>query len=513
MRKVFLTLFLVLFFALPLFAQSVDTAWVRRYNGPGNSSDRAHDISVDGSGNVYVTGYSVGSGTNGDYATLKYDPAGNQLWGKRYNGPGNSYDYALAIAVDGSGNIYVTGRSVQTSSYPYYYDYATIKYYSNGDTAWVRRYNGPENYDDWAWAITVDGSGNIYVTGESAQNSSYPYNYDYATIKYYPNGDTAWVRRYNGPGNLDDKPYAIDVDSSGNVYVTGVSADSGYQEYDYATIKYNPKGDTTWVRRYNSPEDEWDQATAIAVDDSGYIYVTGFSSGDYCTIKYNPNGDTIWIKRYDGPANADDKVSDIAVDGASNVYVTGNSDGIGTDEDYATVKYYPSGDTAWVRRYNGLGNLDDKPYAIDVDSSGNVYVTGRSFGSGTSYDYATLKYYANGDTAWLRRYNGPGNSGDDACAIAVDGAGNVYVTGYSVGSGTYDDYATIKYIQFLRGDANSDKKVSLSDIVYLINYLFKFGPAPEPIQSGDTNCDGKVSLGDIVYLINYLFKFGPAPCI
>ncbi|HEX9912384.1 MAG TPA: dockerin type I repeat-containing protein, partial [candidate division Zixibacteria bacterium] len=71
----------------------------------------------------------------------------------------------------------------------------------------------------------------------------------------------------------------------------------------------------------------------------------------------------------------------------------------------------------------------------------------------------------------------------------------------------------IKYVQFLRGDANRDSKVSLADIVYLINYLFKFGPTPEPNQSGDANCDGKVSLGDIVYLINYLFKFGPAPCI
>jgi parallel beta-helix repeat protein len=67
------------------------------------------------------------------------------------------------------------------------------------------------------------------------------------------------------------------------------------------------------------------------------------------------------------------------------------------------------------------------------------------------------------------------------------------------------------YYHYLLGDANSDGKVSLSDIVYLINYLFKFGPAPGPAQSGDANCDGKVSLSDIVYLINYLFKFGPPP--
>ncbi len=67
-------------------------------------------------------------------------------------------------------------------------------------------------------------------------------------------------------------------------------------------------------------------------------------------------------------------------------------------------------------------------------------------------------------------------------------------------------------LDFIRGDTNSDDNVSLSDIVYLINYLFKQGSAPEPLHSGDANYDGNVSLSDIVYLINYLFKGGPAPC-
>ncbi len=68
-------------------------------------------------------------------------------------------------------------------------------------------------------------------------------------------------------------------------------------------------------------------------------------------------------------------------------------------------------------------------------------------------------------------------------------------------------------LDFIRGDTNSDDKLSLGDIVFLINYLFKFGPAPEHSQSGDANYDGKVSLGDIVYLINYLFKSGSPPCV
>jgi hypothetical protein len=329
--------------------------------------------------------------------------------------------------------------------------------------------------------------------------------------------DTAWVRRYDGPVNGYDDAYAIAVDGSGNVYVTGRSPGSGTSG-DYATIKYYPDGDTAWLRRYDGPENSYDEANAIAVDGSVNVYVTGESYGsgtysDYATIKYYPNGDTAWVRRYNGPANLDDHALAIAVDGSSNVYVTGRSEGSGTDKDYATIKYYPNGDTAWVRRYNGPGNASDFAWDIAVDSSGNVYVTGYSYGSGTYDDYATIKYYPDGDTAWVERYNGPGNSSDDASAIAVDGSGNVYVTGRSEGSETYLDYATIKYIQFLRGDANGDGAINVSDVVYLINYLFINGPAPDPIQAGDVNCDGVVNVTDVVYLINYLFIGGPPPCI
>jgi hypothetical protein len=459
-----------------------------------------------------VTGGSEGSGgVYRDYATIKFYPDGDTAWLRRYNGPGNWYDYVQAIAVDGSGNVYVTGQSrgSGTSS-----DYATIKYYPDGDTAWLRRYNGPGNGDDGASAIAVDGSGNVYVTGFSY--GSGPYG-DYATIKYYPNGDTAWVRRYNGPGNYVDGGFAIAVDGSGNVYVTGFSVGSG-TSYDYATIKYYPNGDTAWVRRYNGPGNMQDYAYAIAVDGSGNVYVTGQSEGsetgyDYATIKYYANGDTAWVRRYNGPDNLDDYASAIAVDDSSNVYVTGESPGSGTGDDFATIKYYPDGDTAWLRRYNGPGNSSDGARAIAVDGSGNVYVTGQSEGSETGYDYATIKYYADGDTAWVERYNGPGSYYDEASAIAVDGSGNVYVTGESHGSGTYSDYATIKYLQFLRGDANGDGVTNVSDVVYLINYLFINGPAPDPVLAGDVNCDGVVNVTDVVYLINYLFISGPPPCI
>jgi len=105
--------------------------------------------------------------------------------------------------------------------------------------------------------------------------------------------------------------------------------------------------------------------------------------------------------------------------------------------DFATVKYDSSGTQKWVQRYNGpLGSGNDDAYSITVDSSGNVYVTGRSMGTGSNYDIATVKYNSSGVQQWVQRYNGPGNGTDWANSILVDDSGNVYVSGLSAGSGT-----------------------------------------------------------------------------
>jgi len=526
MTKKLLLLVIMLLVSIPIivslsnhaFAQSVDTAWVRRYNGPGNWSDYAYALAVDRSGNIYVTGGSYGSGTSYDYATIKYYPNGDTAWVKRYNGPSNWYDYAYAIAVDDSGNVYVTGKIDTLVGKAYYSDYATIKYFSNGDTAWVRRYNGPGNAFDEAYAIAVNGFGNVYVTGYSIKDTSHPYNADYATIKYFLNGDTAWIRRYNGPGNSWDVATAIVLDDSNNVYVTGYSSGSGTNK-DYATIKYSSNGDTIWVRRYNGAGDSTDVATAIAIDTSGNVYVTGYSfdSGpyeDFVTIKYYQNGDTAWIRRYNGERNGYDEASAIAIDGSGNVYVTGYSSGTGTVNDYATIKYYPNGDTAWVRRYDGPGNLDDEAYAIAVDDYDNVYVTGFSHGTGTYYDYATIKYDTLGNQLLVKRYNGPGNELDVATAMAIDDSGNIYVTGYSYSWMTGCDYATIKYVelQFLRGDCDKNGNIDLVDVILLANYILKGGPAPIPLQSGDVNCDGKYDLVDVIKLARYVLFGELLPC-
>ena len=313
---------------------------------------------------------------------------------------------------------------------------------------WVQKYNGPGNSGDYAYSIAADDSGNVYVTGYSQGSGT---GFDYATIKYNSSGVQQWLQRYNGPGNEIDYAHSIALDCTGNVYVTGFSSGIG-TAYDYATIKYNSTGVEQWVQRYNGPGNYYDYAHSIALDDSGYVYVTGFSYGsgtgsDYATIKYNSSGVQQWIQRYNGPGNETDFAHSIASDGSGNVYVTGESFGGGTFSDYTTIKYNSSGDSVWVIRYNGSGNSEDKAFSIAVDGSGNVYVTGNSYGSGTKYDYATIKYNSSGVQQWLQRYNGPGDSTDYAFSVAVDGSSNVYVTGYSYGSGTGSDYATIKYSQ------------------------------------------------------------------
>ncbi len=426
-------------FPVLLYSQ-VDTAWVRRYNGPGNGTDEACAIIVDGAGNVYVTGYSVGSGTYpNDYATIKYNSTGETLWVRRYDGPGARNDEACAIAVDDVGNIYVTGFSYGANN-----DYATIKYDSTGVQQWVKRYDGPGNSSDYVKAMVLDGAGNIYVTGQSAGSGT---GQDYATIKYNSTGDTLWVRRYDRSGGTEDAR-AIAVDTSGNVYVTGASY-SGTNR-DYTTIKYDSTGVQQWVSIYNGTGDGDDYPEAIAVDGLGNVYVTGHSAGsgterDYTTIKYNSAGETLWVRRYDGGENSYDYAYAMVVDGAGNVYVTGRSAISGTQYDYATIKYNSTGDTLWVRRYGEAGTGDDA-YAIAVDGAGNVYVTGKIRG-GIARDYATIKYNSAGDQQWVATYNGIGNSADESYALAVDNLGNVYVTGMSYGSGTDFDYATIKYVQ------------------------------------------------------------------
>jgi len=425
----------------PSLGLPVKREWVRRYNGPAKNRDYPIDIAVDNLGYIYVTGLSIGASRTYDIATIKYTPAGDMKWLARYNSPGNGYEHPQAMAIDGDGNVYVTGW---TAALFEYYDYVTIKYDSMGIQQWVARYDY-EGATDIAHAIALDRFGNIYVTGYSytLHSSSTPGASSYATIKYNHAGVLQWVARYGSKGSV---AAAIAIDPAGDVYVTGHSTSApphtGW-EPDYATVKYNSAGKQQWVARYDGPGHIEDRAEAVALDNAGNVYVTGVSYGllkkDFATIKYNRAGVEQWVARYNGPYHHSQPEA-MAIDGSGNVYVTGYTYGLENRMDYVTIKYNGAGVKQWIARYDGPANSDDRSNSIAVDRMGNVYVTGYS-----NADFLTLKYNSAGVRQWGARYNGPKGLFDSAIGLYLDAIGNVYVTGSSNDSTGLTNYVTIKY--------------------------------------------------------------------
>ena len=421
---------------------SLELEWDDQYDsGFSPEFDSPCDIAVDPYGDVYVTGGSWGSNQLPDIATIKYTSAGDTLWVRRYNGPGESWDDGRAIAFDPLGNVYVTGW---TYSDDHFFNYVTIKYTASGDQQWEAQYNGAANNDDRAVDIAVDAFGNVYVTGTSYGQGTAD---DYATVKYNSLGEQQWVARYNGPGNTQDRTAALAIDAQGNVYVTGASGEGSQNLSDYVTVKYNSSGAQQWAARYS---DWYDYATAIAVDASANVYVTGYSYHlgtyyDYATVKYTTNGVQQWARRFNGPGTSDDFAYDIELDASGNVIVTGDAFfEPGSGSDYGTIKYSSSGVEQWVRRYDGPGNAVDIASALAIDESGNIYVAGGSRGTDLVDDFATIKYSASGDELCVLRYGSEGETYYLASDIALDPSGGVYATGYSSELGQ-KLYTTVKY--------------------------------------------------------------------
>ncbi len=466
MKKILLSIFISGSSIFAINAQ-INIQWQTRYTSAGSFSDRAEDLFLDASGNTYVTGLGRGVSGGFDYVTIKYDALGAQVWRTEYNGPGNGLDEAHSITVDGSGNVYVTGWSLGAGGY----DYATVKYNSAGVQQWASRYTNTAAGTDEAWDVGVDNAGNVFVTGTSDGAGS---NSACTTVRYNSAGVQQFANRFEGAGGDIDAGYAIYVDAvTGTSYVTGYTFRSTAADFNYITIKYNLAGAQQWATEYNSPDANYDEAHAIAVDAAGNVYVTGITQTlvllnyDYGTVMYNSAGVQQWATRYNGTGNDVDRANAIALDVSGNVYITGRSVGAGSDaEDAVTIKYNSTGVSQWTARYNGPSADYDEGKAIAVDAGGNVYITGYSLTTASNNDYMTIKYDPTGAQEWITKYNGTGNNSDQAAAIAVDGIGNVFVTGLSRGAGSFEDYETIKYCQ-LKSDAGNDTSICNGSSVQL----------------------------------------------
>ena len=316
-----------------------DTAWTRTYNGDGNSTDKAFGIVVDAAGNIYITGMVTLSGRGSELILLKYSSNGGQLWVQTYGETkANRDDMGLAIGMDNPGNIYVTGFSTGSDSKR---NIIVQRYSASGNLMFTVTEDGDEHLNSEGYGIAVDNSGNIYVTGFTTTQSGLS---DIITLKYNNSGNRQWRKYYNNNSNKNDKAYGIAVDNSNNVFVTGyVTRTSDTNNTDAILIKYNKTGAQVWTDTCNgNGENSSDKAWGIVVDTDNMIYITGqtavSSQGlNYLIVKYTTTGTLSWRKNYNGPVNGDDYSTAISLSPNQKVVVTGASMGTTNTYDFATA--------------------------------------------------------------------------------------------------------------------------------------------------------------------------------
>lgn len=461
--KIILVFAVFFIFSSVLNAQ-VNVQWESRYNNT-SAVDQATDMVVDANGNVYVTGVSF-DGTSFNIVTIKYDNTGNQLWINTYDGSANGIDEPGGIALDSNDDVYFTGYTFIGGSD---YDIITRKINGvSGNTTWTVIHNGTGNFDVGN-DIVIDSQDGIYITGQLEPGIG---NADMITIKYDASGNQIWSNTYTNGTSAFDVGIVIVADDLDNVYMVGYSENGG-DETDYLIRKYNSAGTSLWTQRYDNTSGP-DQPTAAYFDNfTNNLIVTGSSltsipnKEDYWTLSLNGNNGTMnWDNLYNGTISDDDVASSVQTDTVGNVYVTGKSKGIGTNFDYLTIRYDVLGNEVWTERYQVLGNGLDAATDIKVNDESEIFITGYSYDAVTNNDYLTVKYDSSGTEEWSTRFDGPASDVDNALKMAIDPVGNIYVTGNSRGNGTNWDYSTIKYCQH-KTNAGLDTSLCIGESVQL----------------------------------------------
>ncbi len=481
------------------YEQGDDPEWVRTYHG-GVWHDQSWAIAVDSDGFIYVTGYSVkyNDGVlSSDIVTMKYDSQGNMVWGtpRLYNGPANLSDHAYAIIVDPvTKNVYVTGYSrndVAATSH----DMITIMYDSDGTEKWARRYSGPVNGHNKGTSLAIDAESNVYVTGLS-QGAGSSSNFDFATIKYDVFGNEMWVARYDGPAGSNDQPappvgggmgssFANYIQNNQGIIVTTEVLDPA-PEVQYligkvSGLNVNPGLKVSLEAKLNSCLKSLLADNAELRENSRHVLGAFINQLQDLVIENlisaEEAGELIAV--------ANQIIKGILGIETTVVYVAGQSTGVGTGMDFAVIKYNAAdGSPMWnlpgqpgttsakpgnppniALRYNGQANGTDRLWAMAMDLDGNIYTTGPSVKTvSASVDYFTAKYFVNTYqpvTLGEGRYNGPGNSLDQACGFATwrdPASGRHYifrdpitredyacVTGNSYGIELYNEFAAVMY--------------------------------------------------------------------
>jgi hypothetical protein len=340
--------------------------WVRNYPVQGKS------LALDTAGNLILVGIK-----DSYIFIVKYNPSGQIIWYR--DTIINPTPYGIFDAVDKFGNIYVT---LQANSARLY----LLKYDSSGNQKWNN--NDFSEYNQ-CYGIALDTIGNIFVTCDSSPNA----RDEYLTIKFNSQGQVVWYRRYGG--NYGSRiPHAITVDNSGNVYITGESNIDSIKHYDFASIKYNSSGTQQWISFYNGRLSGNDFALAICADNYGYCYVTGSSNYSVnrttgCTIKYNYTGDSVWTKLF--PTDTAGElftrwVNFIFTDSPGNIYLAGNKSVAGSIYGRAitAMKYDKNGNMKWYK----IDSAATFSQSATLDNKSNFYIIGdgRYYMKGVGYD-------------------------------------------------------------------------------------------------------------------------------
>jgi uncharacterized delta-60 repeat protein len=399
---------------------------------------------TDPYGNVYIVGATINGSGNNDILLVKYNRSGVLQWTQQYNGNANLEDMGVGLYIDGSGNVYVVGTTSTSTTNS---DIITIKYNSSGTQQWLSTFNASGNTFDSGADIIVDGSGNVYVTG-GGYNSSL--NTDILTIKYNSSGTQQWAKYFDYL-NLNGTGVKIQLQDT-LVVVSGI-CQYNTNSYYYGVLQYGQvSGNQINVSISGSSSTNIDQINDMVIDASGYIYIAGASpvtgqGYDFTLIKLNPNLGIAWERTYNGNNNLDDIARGVRVDASGNVYVTGYSTTTSQGKNIITHKYNSSGTLQWTETYNNDLDGDDEAYAMAMDNSGNIYVTGYTSTEIDQFDVFTIKYNASGNTIWSIHNDGPYHLNDKSTNIAIDNNGDIVIAALSETAPGQYQYLTVKYVE------------------------------------------------------------------
>lgn len=368
--------------------------WTKTWDGPEHGEDLLYALVVDGDDNILVHGNSRGTSTEYDLVTQKYDPNGVLLWLNRYDGPAGGEDASFGLdmlQVDAAGNAYVAGYSaVENGSY----DTVAIKYSPAGDQLWLRRYAGaPECPDAFGYAAALSADGHFYVAGDFRAANCYA---DIGMVVYDTDGNEAWTASYDGPLGAYDGVYALTVDDEGSAYAAGISDTTG--GFETVLVKFTEDGDGDWAMRYGGNEG-FHYGFAVAVDASHNAYLTGATMNgggqyDILTLKASANGAFAWAQKY-YVYNwwAQDWGYDIEAGEDGSVYVAGNAwDGFTRADEAVTLKYDANGTLLFDERYNGAGSGQDGHYCVELAPDGSLYAAGYTLNDSSSLDGLLIKF-------------------------------------------------------------------------------------------------------------------------